>query len=63
MGCESELLAVFILQAYNASGRLWANDRLVRPFSSSCITVYEDGRETHYTSRRTKSFSASLKTY
>ena len=25
------ILAVFILQTYNASGRLWANDRLVRP--------------------------------
>ena len=35
----------FLLQTYNASGRLWANDRLVRPFSSSCITVYKDAGE------------------
>ena len=53
------ILAVFILQTYYASGRLWANDRLVRPFSSSCITVYKDRREPHYTSGRSKSFSAS----
>ena len=56
-------MAVFILQTYNASGRFRANDRLVRPFSSSCITVYKDGRETHYMSGRSKSFSSSLKTH
>ena len=53
---DLQLLAVFILQTYNASGRLWANDRLVRPFSSSCITAYKDGRETHYKSGRSKSW-------
>ena len=33
-------MAVFILQTYDASGRLWANDRLVRPVLQ-CIKTGE----------------------
>ena len=46
----------FILQTYNVSGRLWANNSTAS-FSSSCIKTGET--RIIRTSKRTKSFKAS----
>ena len=56
-------MAIFILETYNTSGRLWSIKFNALFSSSFNLSRTKIGRETYYTSGRTESFGASLDVY